>query len=70
MELVSHLFRSGTDGLNEDIGRHRAREGMKAYLLRDAECESVSHVFPAYSSIRGNFLVALQGELGDAFKHF
>ena len=30
--------RSGTHGLNEELGRHRGREGC------DDECESVSHV--------------------------
>ena len=37
-------FRSGTHGLNEELGRHRGREGMKECLLCDDECESVSHV--------------------------
>ena len=44
---------------------------MKDCHLCDSECESVSHVLwecPAYSSIRDNFLVALQGELGDGFQ--
>ena len=36
-------FRSGTHGLNEELGRHRGREGRKECLLCDAECESVSH---------------------------
>ena len=35
-------FRSGTHGLNEELGRHRGREGRKECLLCDAECESVS----------------------------
>ena len=35
-------FRSGTHGLNEELGRHRGRE------LCDDECESVSHVFWEY----------------------
>ena len=38
------LFRSGTHRLNEELGRHRGREGRKECLLCDAECESVSHV--------------------------
>ena len=37
-------FRSGTHGLNEELGRYRGREGMKECLLCDDECESVSHV--------------------------
>ena len=48
-------FRSGMHGLNEELGRHRGREGRKECLLCDAECESVSRVLwdcPAYVSIR------------------
>ena len=66
-------FRSGTHGLNEELGRHRGREGMKECLLCDNECESVSHVLwecPAYSSLRDDLLVALQETLGDEFEHF
>ena len=40
-------------GLNEELGRHRGREGRKQCLLCDAECESVSHVSwdcPAYGT--------------------
>ena len=54
-------FRSGTHGLNEELGRHRGGgdEGVPV-----VECESVSHALrecPAYSSLRSNFLVAQQG---------
>lgn len=48
-------YRSGTHGLNEELGRHRGREGVKECELCDAECESVSHVLwecQAYSSVR------------------
>ena len=31
-------------GLNEELGRHRGREGRKECLLCDAECESVSGI--------------------------
>ena len=52
-------FRSGMDGLNEELGRHRRREGkMECSLCRD-ECENVSHVFwecSAYSSTRASFM--------------
>ena len=47
-------FRSGTHGLNEELSRHRGREGRKECFLCDAECESVSHVLwdcLAYASI-------------------
>ena len=66
-------FRSGTHGLNEELGRHRGREGRKECLLCDAECESVSHVLwdcPAYASIRSAFMLELRRELGDRFEHF
>ena len=64
-------FRSGTHGLNEELGRHRGREGRKECLLCDAECESVSHVLwdcPAYVSIRSAFMLELRRELGDRFR--
>ena len=34
-------FRSGTHGLNEELGRHRGREGKSECTLCVAECESV-----------------------------
>ena len=36
-------FRSGTHGLNEELGRHRGREGKEECVLCGDECESVSH---------------------------
>ena len=56
-------FRSGTHRLNEELGRHRGREGRKECALCDAECESVSHVLwdcPAYASIRSAFMLELR----------
>ena len=41
---LNFKFRSGTHGLNEELGRHKGREGRKECLLCDDECESVSHV--------------------------
>ena len=38
-------FRSGTHGLNEELGRHRGREGKTECSLCGDECENVSHVF-------------------------
>ena len=64
-------FRSGTHGLNEELVRHRGREGREECLLCDAECESVSHVLwdcPAYASIRSAFMLELRRELGDRFR--
>ena len=46
---LKFIFRSGTHGLNEELGRHSGREGMKEFLLCD-ECESVSHVLWECSS--------------------
>ena len=40
----SRLFQSGTHGLNEELGRHRGREGNKECELCGNECECVSHV--------------------------
>ena len=34
-------FRSGTHGLNEELGRHRGRNGWTECALCDDECESV-----------------------------
>ena len=66
-------FRSGTHGLNEELGRHRGREGKKECLLCDDECESVSHVLwdcLVYNTLRNDFLCKLQELLGDGFEHF
>ena len=49
-------FRSGTHGLNEELGRHRGREGRKE-CLRNDECESISHVLwdcLVYSTLRND----------------
>ena len=46
-------FRLGTHGLNEELGRHRGREGNTECSLCGDECENVSHVLwecSAYSS--------------------
>ena len=66
-------FRSGTHGLNEELDRHRGREGRKECLLCDDECESVSHVLwdcLVYNTLRNDFLCKLQELLGDGFEHF
>ena len=54
-EVDISLSRSGTHGLNEELGRHREREGKAECSLCGNECENVSHVlkeYSAYSSIR------------------
>ena len=66
-------FRSGTHGLNEELGRHRGREGNKECVLCGTECESVSHMLwecSAYSSSRADFLLKLQEKLGNGFERF
>ena len=35
-------FKSGTHGLNEELGRHSTRKNSKACVF--CECESVEHV--------------------------
>ena len=62
-------FQSGTRGLNEELDRHRGKECE----LCGNECESVSHVLwecPAYNSSRADFLLKLQGKLGNTFERF
>ena len=66
-------FRSGAHGLNEELGRHKGREGKVECTLCGAECESVVHVLwecPAYSSCRLMFLEKLQELLGDDYSSF
>ena len=66
-------FRSGTHGLNEELGRHRGGEGKLECTLCGAECESVVHVLwecTAYSSSRASFREKLQELLGDSYTNF
>ena len=65
--------RSGTHRLNEELGRHRGREGKKECVLFGDECESVSHtlwVCSAYRSIRAQFLLKLKVSLGGSYARF
>ena len=60
-------FRSGTNGLKEELGRHRGKNDDRQCKLCRGECESVVHVLwecPAYDSIRNNFMVELENLLG------
>ena len=64
-------FRSGTHGLNEELGRHRGREGKVECSICGAECESVVHVLwecPAYSSCREGFKATFKELIGDSFE--
>ena len=66
-------FRSGTHGLNEELGRHRGREGKSECTLCGAESESVLHVLlecTAYSSSRASFTEKLQDLVGDSYADF
>ena len=66
-------FRSGTHGLNEELGRHRGREGRKECVLCGDERESVSHTLwdcSAYRSIRAQFLLKLKASLGGSYACF
>ena len=66
-------FRSGTHGLNEELGRHRGREGKTECSLCGDECENVSHVLwecSAYSSIRACFIKKFQELLEDEYEDF
>ena len=59
--------------INEELGRHRGREGNKECELCGNGCESVSHVLwecSAYSSSRVDFMLKLQEKLGDGFERF
>ena len=52
-------FRSGTHGLNEELGRHKGRNCWTECILCGDDCESVVHVLwehPAYTRIRGKGL--------------
>ena len=64
------LDRVYTHGLNEELGRHRGREGKTECSLCGNECENVSHVLwecSAYSSIRASFMKKLQEFLEDDY---
>ena len=63
-------FRSGTHGLNEELGRHSTRNSSKACYFNECECESVEHVLwecSEYSSIIKEFIRNLDGILHNDF---
>ena len=56
-------LRSGTNGFNEELGRHRGREGKYMCNLCGEDCESVGHFLwncPVYSERRALFLEHLK----------
>ena len=65
-------FRSGTHGLNEELGRN-IEGGKTECSLCGNECENVSHVLwecSAYSSTRASFMKKLQEFLEDDYEDF
>ena len=68
--MVLFRFRSGTHGLNEELGRHSSRNSSKACVFCECECESVEHVLwecSEYSSIRKQFIKNLDVFLQKTF---
>ena len=66
-------FRSGTHGLNEELGRHSDRDGRVDCTLCGAECESVVHVLwecSSYNACRDNFQEVLKQLLGVRYAEF
>ena len=66
-------FRSGTHSLNDELGRHRGRNGRTECILCGDECESVVHILwecPVYKDKRDGFMVILRDILEEAFKDF
>ena len=67
---LSLRFRSGTHGLNEELGRHSTRNNSKACVVCLCECESVEHVLwkcSEYSSSRKEFIGNFDGILQNNF---
>ena len=63
-------FRSGTHGLNKELGRHRGRNGRTECILCGDECKSVVHVLwecPAYKDSREELMIKLRFTLGESF---
>ena len=63
-------FRSGTHGLNEELGRHITRNINKARVFCNCDYESVEHVLwecPAYSNNRSVFINSLSRTLCSDF---
>ena len=66
-------LRSGTHGLNEELGRHRGREGKCMCNLCGEVCESVGHFLwncPVYLEPCALFLKHLKTNCGKEFEHF
>ena len=67
--------RSGTHGLNEELGRHRGRGGggVRKIVCCVGMSVKVSHTLwdcSAYTSIRAQFLLKLKASLGGSYARF
>ena len=63
---------SGTHGLNEELGKHRGREGKCMCNLCGEDCQSVGHFLwncPVYSERRALILERLKSNFGKEFEH-
>ena len=57
--------------MNDELGRHRGRNGVTECTLCGEECESVVHVLwecPVYKDSREEFMVKLRATLGEVFE--
>ena len=66
-------LRSGIHGLNEELGRHRGRDGKCMCNLCGEDCESVDHSLwncPAYLERPVLFLEHFENILRKEFEHF
>ena len=73
LEVDFLKFRSATHNLNEELGRHRGREGKRECSLCEGECENVSHLLwecSAYSSTRACFMKKLQELIENEYEDF
>ena len=64
-------FRSGTHGLNEELGRHSTRNNSKACVFCKCVCESVEHVLwecSEYSNIHKKFINSFDRILQNDFQ--
>ena len=65
-------FRSGTNGLNEELGRHRGKNDERQCKLC-VKCESILHVLwecPVYDTITNTFMEDLDNLFGGSFEEF
>ena len=66
-------LRSGTHGINEELGRHRGREGKYMCNLCGEDSESVGHIFvelPCLFKAPCIIFRASKNKLGNDFEHF